>query len=99
ASGRRAGLLLVALGQLGLDHLPRFPAPQRADEGRIEDDRDDERDHEGDRRQQAQVVSSLTTWSRRIPCDPLTRTRSPSRACFLTHATAAARSETTSAPA
>ena len=47
----RACLLLVALGQLGLDDLPRLPAPERANRGRIQDERDDQGDHKCDRRE------------------------------------------------
>ncbi len=48
APGWGAGFFLMAVGQLRLDHLSLFQPPQHADEGRIKDERDRERDHESE---------------------------------------------------
>src|SRR5712692_3363909 len=98
ASRGRARFLLVALRQLRLDHLPRLHPPQRADDDRIEDESDRERDHES-RVVENHLVSSFTTSSSPALCDPLISTLSPRRALFLTHITAASRSGTRCAPA
>src|SRR5260370_24141766 len=98
AAGRRAGLSLVALGQLRLDDLSRIQALQRADADRIQDERDSERDCES-RDVEDHLVSSFTTSSSPALCEPFTSTLSPRRALFLTHITAASRSGTRCAPA
>src|SRR5712692_3581105 len=97
-TSRRPRLLLMALRQFGLDHLTSLPASQHPNGERKKKKRDHVGDREGEQGQRHRR-SSLTTSSRRRPCAPLTRTRSPARALFLIHATAAAWSETTSAPA
>src|SRR5260370_30410315 len=98
ATGRRAGLPVVAVGQLRLDHLAGLHALQRADGDRIEDKCDAERDHERDHVKD-HLVSSFTTSSSPDLCEPFTSTLSPRRALFLTHITAASRSGTRCAPA
>src|ERR1700686_5099492 len=99
AARRRPGLLLVGLGQLGLDHLTSLHLAQRADERRIQDERDRKRDLEREGVEDQACVSSLTTSSRRPPWDALTSTLSPSWAFLRTQSAAARRSATSSAPA
>src|SRR4030088_3529963 len=97
STGWCARLPLMAVGQLRLDHLSRLHLPQRADDDRIEDQRNEERDHKRDRIKY-HLVSSFTTSSRPALCDAFTSTRSPLRALFLTHITAPSRSGTRNAP-
>src|SRR6185295_14158698 len=79
SAGRRPRLFLMAVRQLVLDDLPGAHLLEGADHQRVEDERDRERDHErgdieyGARRglQIQSAVSSLTSSSRRTPCEAL----------------------------
>src|SRR5438445_3150115 len=87
AAGWSAGLLLVALGELRLDHLARLDVAEHVDGHGIKDESDEERRCEC-QQVEDHLVSALTTASSPALCDALTSTRSPRLALFWTHITA-----------
>src|ERR1700736_4247976 len=91
ATGRRTRFLLVAFGQLGLDHLSGLKPLQSADERPVQHEGDDECDHKCDQ-VKSHLVSSCTTSSNPALRDALMSTRSPRFALFLTQMTADSRS-------